>query len=87
MRCIDADALGIGKADRNSFTVPEYADGWNSAIDIIANAPTADVVEVVRCKDCRYKLQCNQYVLMTGDEICLGFCSYGERSEHEKQAD
>lgn len=45
-RYIDADALGIGKADRNTFTVPEYADGWNSAIEIIANAPTADVVEV-----------------------------------------
>ncbi len=23
-RYIDADALGIGKADRNAFTVPEY---------------------------------------------------------------
>ena len=45
-RHIDADALGIGKADRNAFTVPEYADGWNSTIDIIANAPTADVAEV-----------------------------------------
>lgn len=46
MRYIDADALGIGKAERNAFTVPEYADGWNSAIEIIENAPTADVVEV-----------------------------------------
>lgn len=43
-RYIDADALGIGKADRSIFNVPEYADGWNSAIDIIAKAPTADVV-------------------------------------------
>ena len=43
-RYIDADALGIGKADRNAFEIPEYADGWNSAIEIIANAPTADVV-------------------------------------------
>ena len=43
---IDADALGIGKADRNVFTIPEYADGWNSAIEIIENAPTADVAEV-----------------------------------------
>jgi hypothetical protein len=43
---IDANALGIGKADRNAFTVPEYADGWNSAIEIIENAPTVDAVEV-----------------------------------------
>lgn len=35
MRPIDADALGIGKAKREAFTVPEYADGWNAAIDII----------------------------------------------------
>ena len=41
---IDVDAVGIGKADRKAFTVPEYADGWNSAIEIIENSPTADVV-------------------------------------------
>jgi hypothetical protein len=43
-RYIDADALGIGKADRNAFNFPEYADGWNTAIQIIEEAPTADVV-------------------------------------------
>lgn len=53
-RLIDADALGIGKAKRDTFMIPEYADGWNSAIDIIDNAPTVDAVEVVRCKDCIY---------------------------------
>ena len=42
-RYIDADALGIGKANRDVFEHPEYADGWNSAIEIINNAPTADV--------------------------------------------
>lgn len=44
-RYIDVDALGIGKAKREIFNNPEYADGWNSAIDLINNAPTADVVE------------------------------------------
>ena len=53
-RLINADALGIGKAKREAFTVPEYADGWNSAIKIIDNAPTVDAVTVVRCKDCKY---------------------------------
>ena len=43
MRLIDADALGIGKAKREAFTVPEYADGWNSAIEIIDKAPTIDI--------------------------------------------
>ena len=40
MRLIDADALGIGKANRDCFDDPKYADGWNSAIEIINNAPT-----------------------------------------------
>ena len=45
-RYIDADALGIGKAKPEVFTVPAYVYGWNSAIDIIEKAPTADVAEV-----------------------------------------
>lgn len=46
-RLIDANALGIGKAKREVFEVPEYADGWNSAIDIIENAPTTEAKPVV----------------------------------------
>ena len=49
MRLIDADALGIGKARRDAFLIPEYADGWNSAIEHIENAPTIDIkTEVAR---------------------------------------
>lgn len=33
-RYIDADALGIGKANRDAFENKAYADGWNAAIDI-----------------------------------------------------
>lgn len=51
-RYIDVDALGIGKANPDIFIREEYASGWNLAIEIIENAPTADVAEVVRCKDC-----------------------------------
>lgn len=43
MRLIDADALGIGKARRDAFLIPEYADGWNSAIEHIENAPAIDI--------------------------------------------
>lgn len=50
-RYIDADALGICKANRDVFENKAYADGWNAAIDIIESAPTADVAEVVRLKD------------------------------------
>ena len=49
MRLIDADALGIGKAKRDAFLIPEYADGWNSAVEHIENAPTVDIkTEVAR---------------------------------------
>lgn len=51
---IDINELGIGRADPKIFNNPEYANGWNSAIEIIEKASTADVVEVVRCKDCPY---------------------------------
>lgn len=54
---IDRAALGIGKANPNVFEKPEYADGWNSAIDILQKASTVDVVEVVRCKDCKHFME------------------------------
>lgn len=43
---IDVEALGIGIAREEIFTNPEFARGWNNAIEIIDNAPAADVVEV-----------------------------------------
>lgn len=43
---IDVDKLGIGRADPKIFNNPEYANGWNSAIEIIEKAPTANVKEV-----------------------------------------
>ena len=53
-RYIDIESVGIGKAKREVFLVPEYADGWNNAIEIFENTPTADVEEVIRCKDCQH---------------------------------
>ena len=57
MRLINADALGIGKAKREVFTVPEYADGWNAAIDIIDAAPTVDIVLPTRSQFKRMAVQ------------------------------
>lgn len=50
-RYIDADALGIGRANREIFDNKAYADGWNSAIDIIVSAPT---VNLSPCDVCAY---------------------------------
>ena len=86
-RLFDANALGIGKAKREIFDNPVYADGWNSAIDIIENAPTVDAVEVVRCKDCKYYMNhialpnnCQRHdIFITAED----FCSYGERRDND----
>lgn len=87
-RYIDVDDIATQKKPlewSNSYEQGKV-DGRNNAIDYISNfAPTADVVEVVRCKDCKYG---HQY---TDDKVwcSLGsssyrpndYCSYGERRE------
>ena len=55
--------------------------------------PTADVVEVVRCKECRYSMKSwitpsydeRQYLCNRTDDYHkpTDFCSYGERKEEE----
>lgn len=46
--------------------------------DFISSEPTADVVEVVRCRDCRYygefSMKCNKYhfVPIEGNGYCHG---------------
>ena len=60
----------------------------DDVIGFIEDVPTADVVEVVRCKDCkRYKTD-SYYCQKTKQGYCeldnnvkqkQGYCSYGER--------
>lgn len=58
---------------------------WNEAVDIVQSAPAADVVEVVRCKDCQHFAPFREF-----DGFCkIGgmlneqthYCAYGERRE------
>ena len=61
----------------------EKYDAWDEIIDALENVPAADVVQVLRCKDCR------DWGPGTGDvPICWetyepmspdGFCSIGKR--------
>lgn len=62
--------------------------GANKVIDRIKSAPVADVVEVVRCKDCLYCkptakdeimacIRKSEYIKPTD------YCSYGELKERE----
>ena len=87
-RHIDADnALRMMRNSKKDCPLKDDKKGiWDvahdCAISCVEAVPTADAVEVVRCKDCKYKDGCNQYVLHYGDECELAFCSYGERSEN-----
>ena len=61
----------------------------NSALKIIQNIPAADVVEVVRCKDCKYcKVECGNYCCYVDDYLKMPishcgdfYCADGERRE------
>ena len=66
-----------------SINHPEYLIK-DDALHIIASIPAADVVEVVRCRDCKY----HEDTHVTGFEHCClydltmrhnDFCSYGKR--------
>lgn len=68
--------------DENAFTL--MATGY--AYAFIEDVPAADVVEVVRCKDCKHRKteNCSMYVECDCGsqhtwECDNDFCSYGER--------
>ena len=74
MRLIDADVL-IKEA---------YADGAYGYVDAkqIADAPTVDAVEVVRCRDCKHydgKWLCK--ISGVPSRKSCDFCSHGERKD------
>ena len=92
-RYIDADALTeilkrLVKDDDNRRRCPScWSDAFEIAIDLIKEIPTADVVKVVRCKDCNLRdtemcpmmyWECGILLGYTED---IHFCSYGERKE------
>ena len=83
---IDADALKKELVGWETEPTDEEIE-W-----VIDNAPTADVVEVVRCKDCAWARKVdNREPMFRCVNICRDgctqwldsndFCSYGERRE------
>lgn len=80
--------------DKIDFRLPYFTDTYGDALvslsavrAAIAQTPGEDVVEVVRCRDCKYfgkdigygKHDCKKYEM----PFCLDndFCSYGEKKE------
>lgn len=79
MRLIDADAL------IDAMNLSDY-EAETEALETIANAPTIDAVEVVRCKDCKH----SQVDELWHMRWCKGvtvkdehFCADGERKDDE----
>ena len=71
---IKAMARGIG--------IP-YTDFIDVAERCMDDIPTADVVEVVRCKDCKHWQDggFSSYCICDGFTHSDDFCSYGERAD------
>ena len=96
-RYIDADAL----ADKivNTLKRRDYASDshtyacFKTFIEILDESPTADVVEVVKCSECKYNDDCARQMVHTTRDYVLeqnistynkvDFCSYGERKSNE----
>lgn len=89
---IEREALEVALNHRLNFLMAEngeydhYTSGFDEAVTRVENFPAADVMEVVRCKDCLYSRE--RY----GHMECIHgvsyrntwnkpdfFCSYGER--------
>lgn len=70
--------------------------GANKVIDRIKSAPTADVVKVVRCRNCKHKVDALGITMCSRTAVKKGngwfgltakeenhYCSYGELKERE----
>lgn len=64
----------------------EKYDAWDEIIDALGNIPSADVVPVVRCKDCKHLVAVNvngkgiPTCRVNGMEVAPDeFCSRGEK--------
>ena len=89
---ISRDAVRLIESDSEA-----YADAWNASyehgfcdgINAVLELPAADVVEVVRCKDCKYLNEdlavgewdgsCRYW--NTHSVLYSWFCSQGERKD------
>lgn len=78
-------------ADAELKRLPDDLPYKGSVKRVLIQAPAADVVEVVRCRDCvhwggvAYGFICRKFSGIDS-KICMGednFCSYGERREKQ----
>lgn len=84
MRIIDADKLKQHYAYWESSKYDYMQEEKKLFDDIVDQQPTADVVEVVRCKNCKHRKKNTFCLYNMRYEDDNGFCSYGERGKYEK---
>ena len=88
MRLIDADRLSEAIYDNVSAPYEEAVWAKEDCLTEIEAAQTVDAVEVVRCRECKYRFKNNGHnkdgcpiidanIWMDDDD----FCSHGERKE------
>ena len=62
-----------------------YTNGFDEGLVAVEDAPTADVVDVVRCKDCKHLMFSDFYGECKNNHLGIvkpwDYCSYGERKE------
>lgn len=105
MRLIDADQMAVDESEAYMSAQVQITDDLKWLVNfaahskiqrLIADTPTVDAVQVVRCKDCKhYRNYPNGLCYLhtepkpnvrgySGDAVCVepeDFCSYGERKE------
>lgn len=82
-----ADAL----KHKRRYENPDIVDGGPYIVtavpcEVIENLPAADVVEVVRCKDCTNKVEKHGKLWCSGSMVLpFHYCSSGKRRTEEKE--
>lgn len=77
---IERDFL-ISKLMEHLRKYPNACYSVSEIILILNNVPTADVVEVVRCKDCVYSRELDKYEKKLYLDNCVG-CCFHSKSYH-----
>ena len=58
-----------------------YVPSWNDAMDVVKSAPAADVVEVVRCGECVYRISYGCKRIGGISTPPNWYCAAGERKD------
>lgn len=93
-RYIDEDRLYSNIEEKYKVAQGDARKAYNDVLDTICEIPTADVQEVIRCKDCKYSCE-EKPVFGITDYSCIklgihcldanDFCSYGAKIDEEEQ--